>query len=96
MNKLNYKTRICQFWQSGTCVQGDQCGYAHGKKELRQMPRKTQMCQNVLKGYCQYGDQVGHISNSFRGQTGFIRGGEIIESLAFGLLKVMVLKVWNF
>ena len=30
-----YKTNICGFWQTGKCMRGDSCYFAHGEEELR-------------------------------------------------------------
>ncbi|TYG62680.1 hypothetical protein ES288_D07G251200v1 [Gossypium darwinii] len=32
----NVKTEICKYFESGGCVRGSKCFYAHGKEELRQ------------------------------------------------------------
>ncbi|XP_039014377.1 uncharacterized protein LOC120144371 [Hibiscus syriacus] len=33
---INFKTEICKYFESGGCVRGSKCFYAHGKEELRQ------------------------------------------------------------
>ncbi|CAH1787221.1 unnamed protein product [Owenia fusiformis] len=55
---MKYKTLMCQAWQqTGVCKKRDDCIFAHGKTELRKLP-KTQMCNNTTffkTGRCPYG-----------------------------------------
>lgn len=56
-----YKTELCNKWEeSGACLYGDQCQFAHGIAELRPIIRhpryKTQVCRMVIGGgLCPYG-----------------------------------------
>ncbi|KAK2157315.1 hypothetical protein LSH36_193g02058 [Paralvinella palmiformis] len=56
---LLYKTAICAYWQQGICKRtAKECVYAHGRDDLRPMPKNI-MCQNIAtKGTCPYGDKV--------------------------------------
>ncbi|KAM3300399.1 hypothetical protein ACQJBY_041420 [Aegilops geniculata] len=55
-----YKTELCNKWEeSGACLYGDQCQFAHGIAELRPIIRhpryKTQVCRMVIGGgLCPY------------------------------------------
>ena len=60
----NYKTEICKNFEiNKTCQWGDQCCFAHGRKDLREKMNlnsqyKTKICKNYhFKGYCQYGSR---------------------------------------
>eukprot|EP00976_Prorocentrum_cordatum_P071385 1180300-Prorocentrum_minimum.AAC.4 len=33
---FNFKTKVCNKWQTGTCPFGSKCHFAHGQQELRQ------------------------------------------------------------
>lgn len=36
-----YKTKLCRHWERfGSCIAGTACGFAHGKDELREVPRE--------------------------------------------------------
>ncbi|VAH23242.1 unnamed protein product [Triticum turgidum subsp. durum] len=56
-----YKTELCNKWEeTGACLYGDQCQFAHGIAELRPIIRhpryKTQVCRMVIGGgLCPYG-----------------------------------------
>ncbi|KAG5236862.1 zinc finger CCCH domain-containing protein [Salix suchowensis] len=56
-----FKTELCNKWQeTGTCLYGNQCQFAHGIEELRPVIRhpryKTEVCKMVLAGdICPYG-----------------------------------------
>ena len=34
------KTMLCKFYQDGTCRRGEECSYAHGEHDLRQVPAR--------------------------------------------------------
>lgn len=60
----NYKTEICKNFEiNKKCQWGDQCCFAHGRKDLREKMNlnsqyKTKICKNYhFKGYCQYGSR---------------------------------------
>ena len=56
-----YKTEICRnFRERNKCLYGNNCQFAHGRAELREVVRnkkyKTKLCQKYWKtGYCVYG-----------------------------------------
>ncbi|KAF8429671.1 hypothetical protein EV426DRAFT_557052 [Tirmania nivea] len=55
-----YKTEMCRNWsEMGHCRYGRTCQFAHGRTELRQVPRhnqwKTKTCGAWLNGTCSYG-----------------------------------------
>ncbi|KQK04743.2 zinc finger CCCH domain-containing protein 39 isoform X2 [Brachypodium distachyon] len=56
-----FKTELCNKWEeTGVCLYGDQCQFAHGIAELRPIIRhpryKTEVCRMVLgRGLCPYG-----------------------------------------
>lgn len=57
-----YKTEMCRNWNEiGECRYGRSCQFAHGKKELRTVPRhgqwKTKTCMAWLHGGCTYGSR---------------------------------------
>lgn len=57
-----YKTEMCRNWNEiGECRYGRSCQFAHGKKELRIVPRhgqwKTKTCMAWLHGGCTYGSR---------------------------------------
>jgi len=65
-----YKTRLCNFYPSGTCSNGLLCGYAHGEEELRRSPdfERTSVCPILLKeGTCKRPDcRYAHSSTDLR------------------------------
>jgi hypothetical protein len=81
--KTGYKTRLCaEFLSSKSCDSGNDCKFAHGKRELRTFENplyKSQMCTAFLQnGFCQLmGDCLfAHSSDEVRadeeeGSTGF-------------------------
>ena len=48
------KTRMCAYFQSGKCLHGGDCEYAHAPNEIRTHPdlRKTTLCDGFSKGTC--------------------------------------------
>lgn len=56
-----YKTELCRSWEeTRACRYGAKCQFAHGVRELREMPRhpkyKTELCKNFhARGSCPYG-----------------------------------------
>ncbi|CAK9065997.1 unnamed protein product [Durusdinium trenchii] len=57
-NRLHYKfTRLCTFYQSGTCSRGLNCSFAHSRDGLRQQPDffKTRLCEDFRRGSCTAG-----------------------------------------
>ncbi|KAF9613279.1 hypothetical protein IFM89_006778 [Coptis chinensis] len=42
MNKLFFKTRLCEKFRQGTCPYGSSCHYAHGIEEMRKAPPNWQ------------------------------------------------------
>lgn len=49
-----YKTELCKFWQTQSCVKGSSCPFAHGNDELNTVPdlRKTCICEDWKRGVC--------------------------------------------
>lgn len=68
-----YKTEVCRnFKERSRCVYGDQCQFAHGRRELRDVARnakyKTKLCQKYwLSGYCAYGPRCNFLHNELTG-----------------------------
>lgn len=64
-----YKTELCRpFEENGKCKYGDKCQFAHGKHELRHLPRhpkyKTELCRTFhTSGFCPYGPRCHFIHN---------------------------------
>lgn len=64
-----YKTEVCRNYKEGSkCVYGDQCQFAHGRRELREVVRnskyKTKACQKYWQtGYCAYGPRCNFLHN---------------------------------
>lgn len=62
-----YKTEICRnFKERARCIYGDQCQFAHGRRELRDVVRnnkyKTKVCQKFWStGYCAYGPRCNFL-----------------------------------
>ena len=64
-----YKTELCRpFDEHGACKYGDKCQFAHGRAELRPLPRhpkyKTDLCRTYhTTGLCPYGPRCHFIHN---------------------------------
>eukprot|EP00095_Tigriopus_kingsejongensis_P003644 maker-scaffold606_size125303-snap-gene-0.18 protein:Tk03644 transcript:maker-scaffold606_size125303-snap-gene-0.18-mRNA-1 annotation:"zinc finger protein" len=64
-----YKTEVCRnFKERSKCIYGDQCQFAHGRRELRDVVRntkyKTKHCQKYwITGYCAYGPRCNFLHN---------------------------------
>eukprot|EP00428_Durinskia_dybowskii_P019808 CAMPEP_0170229306 /NCGR_PEP_ID=MMETSP0116_2-20130129/14376_1 /TAXON_ID=400756 /ORGANISM="Durinskia baltica, Strain CSIRO CS-38" /LENGTH=73 /DNA_ID=CAMNT_0010480055 /DNA_START=64 /DNA_END=282 /DNA_ORIENTATION=+ len=45
------KTRLCKFFQSGKCLRGPACTFAHSSEELETLPnfRKSKLCADFAK-----------------------------------------------
>jgi len=62
-----YKTEMCRnFKEKSKCIYGDQCQFAHGKGDLREVIRntkyKTKLCQKYwISGYCAYGPRCNFL-----------------------------------
>ena len=58
---IKYKTELCWRWENGNCPFGKQCGFAHGREELRlklYLPKnyRTKQCKQFFDtGFCNYG-----------------------------------------
>jgi len=65
-----YKTRLCNFYPSGKCRDGQLCSYAHGEEELRLSPdfERTSVCPILIKeGSCTRHDcRYAHNSGDLR------------------------------
>ena len=35
LQKTNFKTIVCKYWEKGGCKYGDECTFAHGDVEMR-------------------------------------------------------------
>ncbi|TRY67067.1 hypothetical protein TCAL_03104 [Tigriopus californicus] len=70
---LRYKTEVCRnFKERSKCVYGEQCQFAHGRRELRDVVRnakyKTKHCQKYwITGYCAYGPRCNFLHNEQEG-----------------------------
>jgi len=68
-NLTLYKTQLCHIYEdTGACKFGEHCLYAHGKDELRTVPRhpkyKTELCRSYhTTGTCPYGTKCRFIHN---------------------------------
>ena len=62
-----YKTEMCRnFKERSRCIYGDQCQFAHGRNDLRDVVRntkyKTKLCQKYwVVGYCAYGPRCNFL-----------------------------------
>mmetsp|Transcript_52660 Transcript_52660/g.115460 ORF Transcript_52660/g.115460 Transcript_52660/m.115460 type:complete len:311 (+) Transcript_52660:43-975(+) len=56
------KTKLCEAFQRGECMDGDRCKYAHRPAELRvtEDVLKTRLCRYYVNGYCRKGDACTH------------------------------------
>jgi len=65
-----WKTRLCSFYQVGTCRDGPRCSYAHGTEDLRASPdfERTSVCPLLLKhGTCsRLGCRYAHDGSELR------------------------------
>jgi len=66
LNRNLFKTEICSSWNSGNCIYGKTCRFAHGTNELRERPKphrnyKTAMCKHFLAGFCPYNSRCDFI-----------------------------------
>ena len=65
----HYKTELCRpYLEYSYCKYGDKCQFAHGKHEVREVPRypkyKTELCRSFhSKGFCPYGSRCHFIHN---------------------------------
>eukprot|EP00913_Durusdinium_trenchii_P006706 g6303.t1 len=69
-----FKTKMCMFWEKGACTRGFDCKYAHGDKELNQMPNltKTSLCRDLLTtGSCTR--RFGLVQNGIRASSSELR-----------------------
>ena len=70
-----FKTEICRnFKEKAKCVYGEQCQFAHGRRELRDIIRntkyKTKLCQKYwITGYCAYGPRCNFLHDERGTQT---------------------------
>lgn len=73
-----YKTRICKFYESGQCMRGNECAFAHGGTDKYSVPdlKKTSMCKKWIAGKCPkpgsqcayaHGDSDMRVSPAFAG-----------------------------
>ncbi|KAJ6218926.1 hypothetical protein RDWZM_004738 [Blomia tropicalis] len=51
-----YKTELCrQYIDIGHCDYAEKCLFAHGKNELKELPKYRRICVSWANGYCQFG-----------------------------------------
>jgi len=87
-----FKTEICSSWNNtGECIYGKNCRFAHGTNELRERPKphrnyKTAMCKNFLAGFCPYGSRCCFIHNLKEKHRAIGEGHIVVNDL----LKTMV------
>nr|XP_040570296.1 mRNA decay activator protein ZFP36L2-like isoform X2 [Lepeophtheirus salmonis] len=66
-NSSRYKTEMCRnFKERSRCIYGEQCQFAHGRTDLRDVVRntkyKTKLCQKYwISGYCAYGPRCNFL-----------------------------------
>lgn len=71
-----YKTEICRnFKERARCIYGEQCQFAHGRRELRDVVRnnkyKTKLCQKYwVAGYCAYGPRCNFLHDEDKQMSG--------------------------
>ncbi|KAK7882137.1 hypothetical protein WMY93_028311 [Mugilogobius chulae] len=76
-----YKTELCRsFQESGACMYGAKCQFAHGPQELRGLRRhpkyKTEPCRTFHTiGFCPYGARCHFIHNADELRSGARRPG---------------------
>jgi hypothetical protein len=54
-----FKTKLCMFYEKGMCTRGKDCKYAHGDKELHDIPdlTNTSLCRRLaIEGRCDQED----------------------------------------
>jgi len=72
-----YKTRLCSFFEAGSCRAGPLCSYAHGEGDLRPSPdfERTSVCPAMLRdGRCSKpGCRYAHSSNDLRVNHGLLK-----------------------
>ena len=55
-NSALYKTELCrQYIDIGHCDYAEKCLFAHGKNELKELPKYRRICVSWANGYCQFG-----------------------------------------
>jgi len=70
-----FKTEICRnYKEKGQCLYGEQCQFAHGNEEMRNVGQhsryKTKRCQKYwIAGYCAYGPRCNFLHNEERDQV---------------------------
>ncbi|KAH0613843.1 uncharacterized protein H6S33_005729 [Morchella sextelata] len=82
-----YKTEMCRNWNEiGECRYGRSCQFAHGKKELRIVPRhgqwKTKTCMAWLHGGCTYGSRCCYAHEIIDGDGHPLPGGNSVDQVA--------------
>lgn len=70
-NRQHYKfTRLCSFYQAGTCSRGQNCSFAHSELQIRAQPDfyKTRLCDDFRRGKCAAGEacQFAHGSEEMK------------------------------
>lgn len=70
MISSRYKTELCrQYDEEGICQFEDKCLFAHGRNEIRPLPRhpkyKTELCRDFHEtGFCSFGPRCNFIHTS--------------------------------
>lgn len=83
-----YKTELCRAYQdTGLCKYADKCQFAHGAKELREVPRhpkyKTELCRCFhASGFCTYGKRCHFVHDLEESRRPIL---EILEKATFPL-----------
>lgn len=99
-----YKTEICRnFKERATCIYGDQCQFAHGRQELRDVIKsnkyKTKSCEKYwVTGYCAYGPRCNflHYEDESCGARSFTHTDTVVndcqpkEDVSFDKLNTTV------
>merc|ERR1719183_2217234 len=72
------KTKLCKFYQQGTCGRGDECSFAHGAEQIQTVPdlQCTKLCPMMEStGQCSRGSKCkfAHSIEELRGLSPDLR-----------------------
>jgi len=94
--KGRLKTKLCQFFEGGTCQRSsEECSFAHGEEELVPSRRKTRLCQFFESGACTKGEDCGFAHGEHELQPFEEAGLEGLEEAQPGADEVLFDEVFD-